>query len=148
MRSLKILAAVAMAMAAGGPPMSKTVESWEGVFTLQDTGIPIRIREMPVVHMWIYELASGSKGTPIAFSDEKGTVLRAATPNEKGVQPIYKEHIVSVNDDGTADIFVTYSVQGNGAMKMVEKYVYDGKTLVLKSTTMNGGKPEFEWFRQ
>ncbi|MCC6490807.1 MAG: hypothetical protein IT364_25190 [Candidatus Hydrogenedentes bacterium] len=148
MKTLKILAVAVLAMAAGEPPMPKTVESWEGVFTVHDSHIAIRIRDMPVVYMWIYELASGSKGTPIGFSDEKGAVLQAATPNEKGVQPIYKDHVVSVNDDGTADIFVMYSVQGNGAMKMVEKYVYDGKTLVLKSTTMNGGKPEFEWFRQ
>jgi hypothetical protein len=43
---------------------------------------------------------------------------------------------------------VTYSVQGNGGWKVVEKYVFDGKTITLKAVTMNGGKPDFEWFRE
>jgi hypothetical protein len=87
------------------------------------------------------------KGTPLAFTHEDGSALWVAVPNERGIQPVYLRHIVSINDNGSADIFVSYSIQGNGAMEMLERYAYDGKKLMLKSTSMNSGKPDFEWSR-
>ena len=48
---------------------------------------------------------------------------------------------------GSADIMVTYNVQGSGRGQVVETYHYTEKTLMLESTMMNGGKARFEWFR-
>lgn len=124
-----------------------SVQSWEGEFLLEDESLAIRFHGLPTVYLWKYTMEGEEKGTPLAFTHEDGSVLWVGVPNERGVQPVYLRHIVSINDDGSAEIFVTYSVQGNGAMMIVERYAYDGKQLVLRSTSMNNGKPEFEWRR-
>lgn len=72
-------------------------------------------------------------------------MMIAPKPEEKGIQPVYTGHFVSVTDEKTAYILVTYSVQGNGGWKVVERYVYDGETITLGGVTINGGKPDFEW---
>jgi len=123
------------------------VRSWEGEFSLEDEGTPIRFHGLPTVYLWKYKMEGEEKGTPLAFTHEDGSALSVAVPNERGVQPVYLRHIVSINDDGSADVFVTYSIQGNGAMMMVERYAYDGEKITLKSTSMNSGKPDFEWQR-
>ena len=137
-----------MATAAMGKPMPIWVSSWEGDFPIGNKSTPIRIRGMPAIDFWIYELPAGSKGTVIGFSNEEGDMILVPTPNDMGVQPIYTGHFVSVNDDGTADIFFTYAVQGNGGWQWVEKYTYNGKSISLQKITLNGGKPRFEWFRK
>lgn len=135
-----------IAIMAVGKPMTSSVNSWEGDFTLEGTNIPIRIRDMPTIFLWKYELHSGNGGIAIGFSNENRDMILAPKPYDKGVQPICTGYFISINDDHTADIYVTYSIQGNGGWKAVEKYVYDGKTISLHSTTLNGGKPDFEWF--
>jgi hypothetical protein len=75
-------------------------------------------------------------------------MILSPTPEAKGVQPIYLEYVVTVGPDKKADILVVYSVQGNGGWKVVEKYSYDGKSIVRVSRTLNGGKPDFRWFRE
>lgn len=128
-------------------PMTSSVSSWEGDFTLKNTNTPIRIKGFPTIILWEYELKSGSNGTAIGFSTGDGDMIIAPRPQEKGVQPVYAGYFVSVIDDKTADILVTYSVQGNGGWKIIERYVYDNETLTLRSVTMYGGKPDFEWFK-
>ena len=137
-----------MATVVMGKPMTLSTSSWEGEFTIGKTNTPIRIRGMPTLLLWIYELPAGSKGTVIGFSNEEGDMMLAPTPNAMGVQPIYTGHFVTLNDDGTADIIFTYSVQGNGGWQWVEKYTYNGKSISLQKITLNGGKPNFEWFEK
>ena len=148
MKTIGILALLMMATVVLAKPMTSSVNSWEGDFTLKNTKTPIRIKGLPTIILWEYELKSGSKGTAIGFSTGDGDMIRAPKPQEEGIQPVYTGHFVLVNDDKTADILVTYAVQGNGGWKVVERYVFDGKTLTLKTVTMNGGKPDFEWFRE
>ena len=135
-----------MATVVMGVPMTLSTSSWEGEFTIGKTNTPIRIRGMPTLLLWIYELPAGSKGTVIGFSNEEGDMMLVPTPNAMGVQPIYTGHFVSVNDDGTADIVVTYSIQGNGGAQWVDKYTYTGESISLQKTTINRGKPKFEWY--
>ena len=134
-----------MATVVMGIPMTLSTSSWEGEFYIGKTNIPIRIRGMPTLLLWIYELPAGSKGTVIGFSNEEGDMILVPTPNEKGVQPIYTGHFVSVNGDRTADLFFTYAVQGNGGRQWVEKYSYNGKSIALQNITLSSGKPIFEW---
>ncbi len=148
MKTIGILALIMMTTVALAQPMTSSVSSWEGDFTLKNTNTPIRIKGFPTIILWEYELKSGSKGTTIGFSTGDGDMISAPKPQKKGVQPVYTGHFVSVIDDKTADILVTYSVQGNGGWKVVERYVYDGRTISLRGVTMNGGKPDFEWFRE
>ena len=148
MKTIATLALVLIAVTAMAKPLPPSVSSWEGDFIRDTSSALIRIRGLPMLLLWRYRLQSGSEGTALAFSNEKGDMLLAPAPNEDGVQPFYADHFVSVNDDKTADIFVIYSVQGNGGWLVVEKYHYDGKTITLQSTTLNGGKPDFEWFAE
>ena len=135
-----------MATVVMGKPMTLSTSSWEGEFTIGKTNTPIRIRGMPTLLLWIYELPAGSKGTVIGFSNEEGDMILAPTPNAMGVQPIYTGHFVTLNDDGTADIIITYSIQGNGGAKWVDKYIYSGESISLQKTTFNSGKRRFEWY--
>lgn len=129
-------------------PMPGSVQSWEGDFLINGTNTPIAIKTMPHLFLWRYDLRGGSGGTAIGFSRENGDMIRAPTPQDRGTQPIYSGHTVIVNDDKSADILVFYKVQGNGGWQMVEQYNYTGNGITLQSTTMNGGKPDFLWFRQ
>ncbi|MEX2607832.1 MAG: hypothetical protein WD708_10845 [Kiritimatiellia bacterium] len=147
MKTVRILALLVLTTVALAEPMTSSVSSWEGDFTLKNTNTPIRIKGFPTIILWEYELKSGSNGTAIGFSTGNGDMIIEPKPREKGVQPVYSGHFVSVIDDKTADILVTYSVQGNGGWKVIERYVYDGETLTLRSVTRNGGKPDFEWFK-
>ncbi len=147
MKTMTILALFIMAAVSQAEPMTSSVSSWEGTFTIKDAHTPIRITGLPTINLWLYELQSGSKGTAIGFSTEEGDTMIAPKPEEKGVQPVYTGHFVSMTDEKTADILVTYSVQGNGGWKVVERYVYNGETITLTDLTMNGGKPDFEWSR-
>ena len=46
-------------------------------------------------------------------------------------QPVYTGHSVFLVETGVVEVIVTYDVQGNGGMKMAEKYTYDGKAIRL-----------------
>src|SRR5262245_7136042 len=117
-------------------PMTNSFDTYEGRFVADDEKTRINIRGLPPIDLWTYRKGSGPyDGIAVGFSDDQGRVLRGPTPNEKGVQPIYSGYIVSVNSNNTADIFITYSVQGNGGIKEVEKYNFDGTNLVLQSKT-------------
>jgi hypothetical protein len=130
-------------------PMTESVASWEGQFNVTTTHYPIRIGNLPGVILWLYKLPMGSQGgTPIGFSTESGDMIYQPIPNHKGTQPIYRNHVVVQNSDLTADIIVTYNVQGNGGLLVEERYRYDGKTIVLKATRCNTGKPNFKWFNE
>jgi hypothetical protein len=95
-------------------PMTESVASREGQFNVTTTHYPIRIGNLPGVILWLYKLPMGSQGgTPIGFSTESGDMIYQPIPNHKGVQPIYRNHVVVQNSDLTADIIVTYNVQGN-----------------------------------
>ncbi|MCC5849584.1 MAG: hypothetical protein JJU29_15995 [Verrucomicrobia bacterium] len=148
MKKILIPALLMITTLALAEPMTASVSTWEGDFTLKSENTPIRIKGLPMLLLWEYELKSGSRGTSIGFSSADGGMITAPRPNNKGVQPIYTGHIVSMRDDETADILVTYSVQGNGGWKVVERYVYDGVSISLISVSRNGGKPDFEWFSE
>lgn len=148
MRTAAIIGIALLATSVFAKPMTGSVRSWEGEFLINRTNMPIRIRGLPGLILWKYDLQNGSGGTAVGYSTDAGDMLRAPTPQGKGVQPIYTGHIVVVNDDDSADILVTYRVQGNGGWQVVEKYHYTGTTITLASTTMNSGKPRFEWFRE
>ena len=147
MKAIFIAIAV-LATTAMGKPMPISVSSWEGDFPIGEKSTPIHIRGMPTLYFWIYKLPAGSKGTVIGFSNEEGDMILVPTPNEMGVQPIYTGHFVTVNADGTAYLIFTYSVQGNGGGQWVEKYRYNGESIVLENISLYSGKPTFDWRRK
>ena len=109
------LALLGLAGSGFAKPMTESVASWEGRFSLTSTHYPIRIGNLSAVILWVYKLPMGAMGdgTPIGFSTESGDMIYQPIPNHKGVQPIYRDHVVIPNSDLTADILVTYNVQGN-----------------------------------
>ena len=147
MKTIGVLALILISTFAFAKPMT-SVSSWEGPFSLKTTNTPIRIKKFPTILLWEYGLKTGPQGTVIGFSTENGDSRLSPKPNNKGVQPVYTGHFVSIIDDKSAAIFITYSVQGNGGWKIIERYVYDGKTITLIDVSMNGGKPDFECFKR
>ncbi|MFC1739581.1 hypothetical protein ACFL1G_11135 [Planctomycetota bacterium] len=126
-------------------PMTSSVESWEGIFSLQQGPVAIHAEGKPKLFLWLYQLDQGSKGTCIGFSRENDGMILAAKPNEKGVQPIYTGYYVLFGEDDTVELVLTYDVQGNGGQKVVEKYTYDGKQVRLTSQSEFFGKHEPIW---
>jgi hypothetical protein len=145
---LGIFTAIAISMNAYGKPMTGSVSSWEGDFSLNPTNISIHVADKPIVTLWLYELKSGSKGTALGFSNEDGDMILAPHPTEKGVQPIYQNHAVTFTITSNAEIVVIYKVQGNGGQTYVEKYEYDGKKISLMSKTLHGGRHDPIWRKQ
>jgi hypothetical protein len=132
------------AFGARAQPMTVSVESWEGTFKIKPH-VVVHAEGMPKLLLWIYQLDKGSKGTCIGFSRENGDMILAPPPNEKGVQPVYTGYSVVFEKKGIVEIIVTYDVQGNGRMKLVEKYTYDGKQVALASRSQFHGKHEPVW---
>jgi len=128
-------------------PMTADVTSWEGTFELQSPCIAINAKGGPPLSMWLYRLDQGSKGTAIGFSTSDGDMIWAPRPQQKGVQPLYSGHCVFIDAGGTVEVIVTYDVQGNGGMRMAEKYVFDGKSVRLVAQSTFFGKIEPEWKR-
>jgi hypothetical protein len=129
-------------------PMTGAVSSWEGRFQLSPERIVIRTPTKPDLHMWLYKLQGGSAGTAIGFSNENGDMILSPTPQDKGVQPLYIQHLVSFSEDGHVELVVLYRVQGNGGALLVEKYVYDGKHIKLSCRSWYGGRHDPTWRRQ
>ena len=142
----KLLAVITFfAISAFGEPMTGEVSSWEGTFKITPH-IPVVIDQLPNLELWIYQLDVGSKGTAIGFSIN-GDMVYQPKPESKGVQPIYQSHLVVVNE-GQAEIIIEYKVQGQGGLKLVEKYDYDGKQISLVSQTVYGGRHDPVWKKQ
>ena len=134
-------------LAAQGQPMTGSVTSWEGTFALQSPHTVIQAEGAPPLFMWLYQLDRGSKGSAVGFSNSEGDMIWAPRPQEKGVQPIYTGHSVFLGGTGAVEVIVTYDVQGNGGMKMAEKYVFDGKSVRLVAQSTFFGKTKSEWKR-
>lgn len=145
---LVIFTAIAISMNAYGKPMTGSVSSWEGEFSLNPTNISIHVAYKPIVTMWLYELKSGSACTAIGFSNEDGDMILAPHPKEKGIQPIYQSHAVTFATTSNAEIVVIYKVQGNGGLTYVEKYEYDGKKISLISKSLHGGRHDPVWHKE
>lgn len=128
-------------------PMTGSVTSWEGMFALQSPHIVIQAEGAPALFMWLYQLDGGSRGTAVGFSNSDGDMILAPHPQEKGVQPVYTGHSIFPSGTGTVEVIVTYDVQGNGGMKMAEKYVFDGKAIRLVTQSTFFGKIKPEWKR-
>lgn len=128
-------------------PMTEAVTSWEGTFVLRSHHIVVRAEGAPTLFMWLYQLDEGSKGTAVGFSNSDGDMILAPHPQEKGVQPVYTGHSVFPSGTGTVEVIVTYDVQGNGGMKMAEKYVFDGKAVRMAAQSTFFGKMKPEWKR-
>ncbi len=128
-----------------GNPITKEVSSWEGTFKVTPH-IPVVIENLPDLELWIYKLNVGSKGTAIGFSINEDMVYQPK-PAPKGVQPIYQNHLVVVDGD-QAEIIVEYKIQGQGGLKMTEKYTYDGKQVSLVAQSVYGGRHDPVWKKQ
>ena len=142
---LALLTLFLMSVSANGEPMIESVSSWEGEFLLIRESIPIQVPSKSPLDMWLYKLKTGSEGNAIGFSDQHGNMMLAPHPKTKGVQPIYQSHVVTFASNGNAEVIVVYTVQGNGGLKYVEKYEYDGKVLSLKSRSHYGGRHSPAW---
>lgn len=138
---------VLIATTAYAKPMTGSVESWEGRFTLKGDKIPLQIEGKPTLLLWLYQLEKEkkAKGICVGFSTENGDMILAPKPNENGTQPVYTGHIVLFGATGNVEIIVTYDVQGIGEQKRVEKYVYDGKVIKLTSQSHFIGKRRPIW---
>jgi len=146
MRTILIAALGMLAgLAAQAKPMTGSVTSWEGTFTLQSPHIVIQAEGVPALFMRLYQLDRGSKGTAVGFSNSEGNMIWAPRPQEKGVQPVYTGHSVFLDATGAVEVIVTYDVQGNGGMKMAEKYLFDGKSVRLVAQSTFFGKIKPEW---
>ncbi len=145
---LAILILTAASLTAHGKPMTGSVSSWEGEFSLSPEPIPIRVDGKPALTLWLYALKSGSAGSAIGFSNEDGDMILVPHPNEKGVQPVYQSHAVTFTANGNAEIVVLYAIQGNGGQVRAEKYEYDGKTLRLVSKYRHGGRHDPVWHKE
>lgn len=132
-------------LAAQAKPMTGSVTSWEGTFALQPPHIVIKAEGAPTLCMWLYQLERGSKGTAVGFSNSDGDMIWAPRPQGKGVQPVYTGHSVLLGGTGAVEVIVTYDVQGNGGMRMAEKYVFDGKSVRLAAQSTFFGKIKPEW---
>lgn len=145
----RMIAAMLLCLPVGAhaKPMTSSVDSWEGTFKIQGPHIAIQVEGMPKISLWLYQLDKGSKGTCIGFSNEDGDMILSPKPSEKGVQPIYTGHTVLFGQKDIAEIIVNYDVQGNGGMKLVEKYTYDGKQVALACRSLFGGRHDPVWRR-
>jgi hypothetical protein len=148
---LKTMLTVALGLmvvwSAQAKPMTGSVTTWEGTFTLRPPHIPIKAEGAPPLLMWLYQLDQGSKGTAVGFSTSEGDMILAPHPQEKGVQPIYTGHSVFVVGTGVVEVIVTYDIQGNGGMKMAEKYVFNGRSISLTAQSTYLGKTDPQWKR-
>lgn len=126
-------------------PMTSSVESWEGVFNITSSPMSIRAEGLPVLNLWTYNLDTGSKGTCVGFSRENGDMILAPKPNAKGVQPIFTGYSILFDEGNIAQLILTYDVQGNGQMKRVEEYRYDGKQVSRVSSSIFHGKHDPVW---
>jgi hypothetical protein len=130
-----------------GKPMPVNVSSWEGRFELSPENILIRVPGKPALRMWLYRLPGGDGGSAVGFSSEDGDLLLAPTPEEKGVQPVYLQQVVSFSEDGHVEVLVLYRVQGNGGLLLVEKYIYDGTRIKRSCISRYGGRHDPRWQR-
>ena len=142
---MSILIVLCMAFTVHAKPMTSSVDSWEGTFKIKSPQLVVHAEGHPKLFLWLYELGKGSKGTCVGFSRENGDMILAPKPNSKGVQPIYTGHSVLFGKKDIVAIIVTYDVQGNGRMKLVEKYTYDGKQVALASRSQFHGKHNPVW---
>ena len=126
-------------------PMTGAVSSWEGTFVLSPDALDIRVSGKPDLRMWLYKRKGESGCTAIGFSDVNGDMLLSPSPADKGPQPVYRTHFVSVGADNQVDVLVCYDIQGNGGMLLVEKYIYDGKHIRLAATSWYGGRHDPVW---
>ncbi len=133
------------ALAARAEPMPSSVESWEGVFTQTASPVAIRMDGLPPLQLWLYQLDTGSRGTCVGFAREDGGLLLAPVPNGQGVQPVYTGYSVILEQAPAARIIVMYDIQGNGRMRMVEAYRYDGRQVTLASHSVFHGKHDPVW---
>lgn len=148
MRTILIAAlGMLVGLAAQAQPMTGSVTSWEGTFALQSPHIVIQAEGAPALFMWLYQLDRDSKGTAVGFSNAEGDMIWAPRPQRKGVQPVYTGHSVFLDATNAVEVIVTYDVQGNGGMKMAEKYVFDGKSVRLVAQSTFFGKIKPEWKR-
>jgi len=145
--TLTIVIGLLVGASAFAKPMTSAVESWEGTFVLRSPHIPIKTDGEPSLFMWLYQLDQGSKGTVVGFSNSDGDMIFTPHPQAKGVQPIYTGHSVFLVEAGIVEVVVTYDIQGNGGMKVAEKYVYDGKAIRLAAQSTFFGKTKPEWKR-
>ncbi len=144
-RIITIVTGVCLGVIAHGNPMSESVDSWEGTFKITSPHMIIQAEGLPELNLWLYKIHTGSKGTAIGFSREDGHMILAPKPNAKGVQPIYTGHVVIPDESDDVRIIVSYDVQGNGGMRLVEEYKYDGKQVILASRTLFHGKHDPVW---
>ncbi len=145
------LAGIAILLAAAvgyGKPMPVYVSSWEGRFELPPESILIRVPGKPGLRMWLYQLPWGDGGTAVGFATDSGDMLLAPMPEEKGVQPVYVQHVVSFGENGHAEVLVLYRVQGNGGLLLVEKYIYDGRCITRSCTSRYGGRHDPRWRKE
>ena len=127
--------------------MTGSVTTLEGTFAMQSPHIVIQAEGAPALFMWLDQLDGGSKGTAVGFSTSDGDMILDPHPQEKGVQPVYTGHSVFPCGTGMVEVIVTYDVQGNGGMKMAEKYVFDGRRISLAAQSTFFGKVKPEWKR-
>lgn len=126
-------------------PTVDDVQSWEGRFKRKTLSLVLKTNSLPDLHLWIYILESGSKGTCIGFATDGGNMLLPPAPSQKGVQPMYTGHSVFAKEGGAARVVVTYDIQGNGGMQLAEEYLWDGKDVTLSARSQYFGKHDPVW---
>jgi hypothetical protein len=97
--------------------------------------------------MMLYQLDVGAKGTALGFANWEDDAIWAPHPQEKGVQPVYTGHLVLIVAPGVMEVIVTYDVQGNDGMKVVEKYVFNGRRITLAAKSGFSDKSDPAWKR-
>ena len=134
-------------VSAQAKPLPVSVKSHEGTFTLQSPSTAVKAEGVAPLSMMLYQLDVGAKGTALGFANWEGDAIWAPHPQEKGVQPVYTGHSVLIVAPGVMEVIVTYDVQGNGGMKVVEKYVFNGRRITLAAKSGFSDKSDPAWKR-
>ncbi len=127
-----------------------TKESWEGKFTFPDVHNirTLHIQGQRSLHIVPYRL--GNHTVIDAFSvdkDLKVTTLYEGQPTKKGDTPVL-ESIVVLPAAKQSDIIIRWRYPGQGALLMIQSFLWDGRTLKLSTLSTYGGHHDPIWRRQ
>jgi hypothetical protein len=118
----------------------RTHITWEGTYSLSDESV-LRIEGLEDLRVLIYRLAGG-EGALVEFAqataDGKVRILHEADASVKGVTPVFEgiDVLVGTNE---AEIIVRWRHPGNGGLRSVDKYLYDGGNVRLLMRSHLGG---------
>lgn len=131
-----------------GAPMPTSVSSWEGEFHRTPDDVTVQIEGHDGFRLCFYQLAGASGGIVVGIADSRGERIVDPVPNHRGVQPIYRGYVVTIQSGREAELVLMFDVQGQGGCRRADSYRVQNGKFTMIGRSYYGGRHDPVWKKE